>query len=54
MNKICNYYVTKNNKEYRIIAIAGYWKLCVKKSDIEWLFVNENEYETANEAMADI
>lgn len=49
-----NAWCTGNNgKEYRIVAIAGKWRLCVKSPRPgEWLFVNSTEYPTMQAALA--
>lgn len=52
-----NGYATGNSgKEYRAVAVAGHWRLCVQKkpgSDV-WLFVNNTEYATVHNALADV
>lgn len=44
-----------NGKEYRIVSIAGKWRLCVKSPRPgEWLFVNAIEYPTRHAALVEV
>ena len=43
-----------NGKQYRVVAIAGKWRLCVYSglNRDEWLFVDDVEYPTQDAALA--
>ena len=54
MKKICNYYLTGNNgEELRVVAIKNHWRIAKRKNNysFEWLFLDDIEYNTANEAI---
>lgn len=41
--------------DYRAVKISGKWRICKRNpnstSRVEWLFVNETEYDSASEAL---
>lgn len=45
------YLTTDDGKIYRVVAIAGSWRLAIKASDTKYVFINDTYYESAAEAL---